>query len=105
MVGVVRHLPGVREGSIGARPRGSRPPAARRRQDFLAGTALAALIGCGLFAFTPPAVAQVSGVTGGVVVGGQATIANTAPGHVTVTQSTQRGVIDWRSFSIGAGER
>ncbi len=83
---------------------GSRP-AARRRQDLLASTALAALIGCGLFAFTPPAAAQVTGVTGGVVVGGQATIANTAPGHVTVTQATQRGVIDWRTFSIAAGER
>ena len=77
----------------------------RGRGDLLAGTALAFLVGCGLFTFAGPVSAQVSGVTGGTVVGGSATIANTAPGHVTVTQSTNRGVIDWRSFSIGAGER
>ncbi|HKU99017.1 MAG TPA: filamentous hemagglutinin N-terminal domain-containing protein, partial [Vineibacter sp.] len=82
-----------------------RGPARRGRSDLLTGTALAFLVGCGLFTFGTPASAQVSGVTGGTVVGGSATIANTAPGHVTVTQSTTRGVIDWRSFSVGAGER
>src|SRR5262249_52773467 len=75
------------------------------RGSLLAGTALAALISCGLFGFSSPTFAQVTGVTGGVVVGGQATITNTTPGQVTITQSTPRGVIDWRSFSIGAGER
>ncbi|TWT08716.1 filamentous hemagglutinin N-terminal domain-containing protein [Reyranella sp. CPCC 100927] len=82
-----------------------RGQARRGRGDLLAGTALAFLVGCGLFTFSGPASAQVSGVTGGTVVGGSATIANTTRGHVTVTQSTDRGIIDWRSFSIGAGER
>ncbi len=82
-----------------------RGQARRGRGDLLAGTALAFLVGCGLFTFSGPASAQVSGVTGGTVVGGSATIANTARGHVTVTQSTDRGIIDWRSFSVGAGER
>jgi filamentous hemagglutinin family protein len=85
------------------RPLGASVP--RQRPELLAGTALSALVASGLFMFTAPGWAQVSGVTGGSVVAGQATIANTAPGQVTVTQSTQRGVIDWRSFSIGAGER
>ncbi|HEX2890246.1 filamentous hemagglutinin N-terminal domain-containing protein, partial [Vineibacter terrae] len=77
----------------------------RARGDLLGGTALAALVSCGLFAFSTPVAAQVSGVRGGVVVAGQATIANTAPGQVTVNQSSARGVIDWHSFSIGSGER
>ncbi|MCW5747173.1 MAG: filamentous hemagglutinin N-terminal domain-containing protein [Alphaproteobacteria bacterium] len=50
----------------------------------------------------PAARAQVP--TGGTVVGGQATIASGA-NQVTVTQSTDRGVIDWRSFSIGRDSR
>ncbi len=92
-------------GQASALIRRDRLPVRSTRLDLLAGTALAALVGCGLFTFGAPAVAQVSGVRGGTVVAGEATIRNTAPGHVTVTQSTNRGVIDWRSFSIDAGER
>lgn len=41
---------------------------------------------------------------GGVVVGGQATISQPSPALTTIQQSSQRAVIDWRSFSIGSGE-
>lgn len=42
---------------------------------------------------------------GGSVVAGQATIAHTAPAQVTITQSTDKAIINWNSFSIGAGEK
>ncbi|PWR22321.1 beta strand repeat-containing protein [Zavarzinia compransoris] len=41
--------------------------------------------------------------TGGTVTQGGATI-STAPGTVTVEQTTDRAVIEWRDFSIGEGE-
>lgn len=41
---------------------------------------------------------------GGVVVGGQATISQPSPALTTIQQSSQRAVIDWRSFSIGGSE-
>ena len=80
------------------------PSVARRptRGGLLSATALAALVGWGVLSFTTPAYAQLP--TGGTVVGGSATI-TTAPKQVTVNQTTNRGVIDWRSFSIGQGNR
>lgn len=42
---------------------------------------------------------------GGSVIAGQATIAQTAPAQVTITQSTDKAIINWNSFSIGAGEK
>lgn len=41
---------------------------------------------------------------GGVVVGGAISIQQTSPTQLDVVQSSQRGIIDWRSFSIGANE-
>src|SRR4051812_31895792 len=42
---------------------------------------------------------------GGQVSAGNATITQTNPGRVDVRQSSQRAVIDWRSFSIAPGEQ
>ncbi|HMB42980.1 MAG TPA: filamentous hemagglutinin N-terminal domain-containing protein [Luteimonas sp.] len=44
-----------------------------------------------------------SGLVGGVVAGGNATIANNGP-NTTITQTTANVVINWDSFSIGSGE-
>ena len=41
--------------------------------------------------------------TGGAVAAGSASI-NTAPGTVTIHQLSNQAVIDWQTFSIGAGE-
>jgi filamentous hemagglutinin family protein len=41
----------------------------------------------------------------GTVVGGSATIVQTSPGQLTVTQTSDKAIINWRSFSVGAGER
>lgn len=40
---------------------------------------------------------------GGAVVAGGAAIAGAGPA-LTITQTSQRAIVDWRSFSIGAGE-
>ena len=41
---------------------------------------------------------------GGSVVSGSATIGAPAAGQLTVRQDSQRAIIDWNSFSIGAGQ-
>src|SRR5271170_5870901 len=41
--------------------------------------------------------------TGGQVVGGAAAI-NTVPGTVTINQQSNIAIINWQTFSIGAGE-
>src|SRR5712691_10026608 len=41
---------------------------------------------------------------GGQVVGGQATIATTAPNTLTIQQSSQRAAINWQSFNIAPNE-
>jgi len=64
---------------------------------------LALLLAAGLFATSERAHAQLP--TGGTVVGGQATITQSGNTQLTVNQTTDRGVIDWRSFSIGQGNR
>jgi filamentous hemagglutinin family protein len=59
-----------------------------------------------LLACAAPALAQTapSLPNGGVFVAGEGTI-QTAPNSMTITQSSNRGVIDWREFSIGAGHQ
>ncbi|HXC40420.1 MAG TPA: filamentous hemagglutinin N-terminal domain-containing protein, partial [Burkholderiales bacterium] len=51
------------------------------------------------------AVAQTAGAlpTGGKVAAGSATIATVAPGQQRITQTSDRAIINWQGFSIGAG--
>lgn len=58
-------------------------------------TAIAAILALPSFALANP--------TGGVVVDGAATISST-PNVTNVVQSTNRAIINWQGFSIGAGE-
>src|SRR5712691_1425217 len=45
-----------------------------------------------------------AGPNGGTVVGGGATIDGQGSGRVTINQHTNRAIINWYSFNIGAGE-
>ncbi|MFA5123188.1 filamentous hemagglutinin N-terminal domain-containing protein, partial [Zavarzinia sp.] len=69
----------------------------RHRSRLLASTAIGLVV---LIGATPAGYAN---PTGGTVAAGSASIAS-APGTVTVEQSSQRAVIDWQDFSIGGGE-
>lgn len=68
-----------------------------RRMALLASTAI------GIVLFGAPLAPARANPNGGTVVGGGATI-DSAPGSVTVRQTTNRAVIDWQDFSIGNGE-
>ena len=47
---------------------------------------------------------SIANPNGGIVVLGNATIDSSKPGLTTITQGSNRAVINWGSFSIGAGE-
>ncbi|GGJ15348.1 two-partner secretion domain-containing protein [Neoroseomonas lacus] len=79
-----------------AGPAPALPPARRAPQRWwlLATTALLPV--------TAPALAQTTGPTGGQVVAGQASIAQST-GRTTITQGTNRAAIDWQQFNVGSG--
>ncbi|MBW7945383.1 MAG: filamentous hemagglutinin N-terminal domain-containing protein, partial [Sphingomonadaceae bacterium] len=66
-----------------------------KRRIILAGTSLAALALAG---------AAHAGPSGGTVSAGSASIAGDGTGRVTVTQTSDRAILDWTGFSIGTGE-
>jgi filamentous hemagglutinin family protein len=71
-----------------------------RRVSLLAGTGLASLFAAGLTVVSRPASAQLP--TGGQVTAGQASISQSGS-RMDIVQGTARAAIDWRGFSIGAG--
>ncbi len=68
------------------------------RRVLLATSALAPL---GLL----PAAPALANPQGGQVVGGNAQIQGQGTASVTVTQSTDRAIINWHTFNVGTGER
>ncbi|MGH7042479.1 MAG: filamentous hemagglutinin N-terminal domain-containing protein, partial [Acetobacteraceae bacterium] len=73
----------------------------RSRRALLLGTALQATV---VLVLALPARAQVAPnaqPTGGVVVGGAASISRT-PGTTTIDQSSQRAALNWQSFDVGS---
>ncbi len=72
-----------------------------------AGRRWSATLKLGLFAGTSAiAIASLAlaNPQGGEVVSGQATIATPSTTQTTVTQSSDKAIIDWKSFNIGANE-
>jgi filamentous hemagglutinin family protein len=72
-----------------------------RRATLLAGTGLVSLFAAGLTVVPRTARAQLP--TGGQVTAGQATITQTGANRLDINQTSGRAAIDWRGFSIGAG--
>ncbi len=73
----------------------------QRRPALLVSTALCATV---TMVVSLPAVAQPAPnarPTGGAIVGGSASISQTAR-QTTINQSTQRGAINWQSFNVGS---
>ena len=86
---------GPRRGKPAARRRGPLDRAAR----LLLGIGLSA---AAILAATPQGLANPKG---GQVATGSATITNSSPVQLDITQSTNRATIDWSSFDIAVGER
>src|SRR6266567_6712335 len=60
------------------------------------------LTGAAILTILPEGLANPKG---GQVTAGSATISNSSPVQLDVNQSTNRAVIDWKSFDIAVGER
>src|SRR5205823_14928302 len=73
-----------------------------RREVMRNGIRWLGLVGTGLLLAVGPAEANPKG---GQVTGGSATISNSSPVQLDIVQSTDRAVIDWKSFNIAVGER
>lgn len=56
-------------------------------------------------AITIPGQIAFANPEGGSVVAGQAAISQTSPSQTTITQSTDKAIINWNSFNIGKGEQ
>lgn len=57
-----------------------------------------------VFAAGAVAAGKAEAVTGGQVVGGNATITQPVPGQTTINQSSDRAIINWQNFNIGQGQ-
>ena len=72
-----------------------------------AGSARSRLVACLMalgFTFAYADYAVATGLVGGVVSAGGATIANPTPTQTVITQSTQNAILNWQNFSIGKTE-
>ena len=77
--------------------------ARRSRSSLMVSTALQAVV---VMVLAVPAGAQPAPnarPTGGVVTGGVASITQ-SPTNTTITQSTQRGAVNWQSFDVGSNQ-
>src|SRR5262249_4381075 len=74
------------------------------RRLFCCAARLAALAGLVLPA-TGPFGPAAGNPQGAVVMGGSAQIVQTSPSRLDINQTSNRAVIDWKSFSIGTGEQ
>ncbi|MEK9212832.1 YDG domain-containing protein [Sphingomonas sp. 2378] len=73
-----------------------------RGKRWYGGTSgIAITVAAGALIYATPAFAQLSG---GQVVGGQATISGQGTSQTTITQTSDRAIVNWDRFSLGAGD-
>jgi filamentous hemagglutinin family protein len=72
------------------------------KRTFTVKTLVLSLAAAGIV--TLPAQRALANPQGGQVVAGSATIAQETASKIGITQTSQKAIIDWRSFSIGANE-
>jgi len=73
-----------------------------RGKRWYGGTSgIAITVAAGMMLHAAPAFAQ---TTGGQVVAGQATISGQGTAQTTITQTSDRAIVNWDRFSLGAGD-
>ena len=77
---------------------------AAKQRNPIRRSAIELTIGALMIGILAPGGAVRANPEGGTVVAGAATIAQPVPGEVIVNQHSDRTIIDWQAFSIGAGE-
>ncbi|MCC0043928.1 MAG: filamentous hemagglutinin N-terminal domain-containing protein [Brucellaceae bacterium] len=73
------------------------------RRDLQSGTAFAALFAIGLIGVVPAVQAQTVLPSGATVTQGTATVSQTGSNSLLIDQTSGSAIINWDSFSIGAG--
>ena len=76
-------------------------PSPANKDSLYKGSALALLVALGVVAFTPARTMAQALPQGGTVAAGAATIGAAQGNALTVTQSSDRAVVNWNSFNVG----
>ena len=99
-----RPAPGSATVPIGWQPPAPQPGSPGHRAWLHSTTALCGGLALGLATSLLAGQTALANPQGGAVAGGAATITQTSPTRLDITQTTAKGIINWQSFNIGASE-
>ena len=99
-----RPAPGSATVPIGWQPPAPQPGSPGHRAWLHSTTALCGGLALGLATSLLAGQTALANPQGGAVAGGAATITQTSPTRLDITQTTAKGIINWQSFNIGAGQ-